>query len=183
MGSLWSDAGFGPDGDPDNGFRVLTGPFASWRALIFNAQTDDLEPRDTPGLIRRLGQGASNLPTEGQVNELYTDDQYAQYDAAPWNTAVDTTRNRLEGFVNGPALHNRVHVWVGGDMSPGTSPNDPIFWLHHANVDRIWWNWQLQRGIDNYQSPDGPNAPMPQLLSNVSPAAVFDIRLRGYTYE
>ena len=22
------------------------------------------------------------------------------------------------------------------------SPNDPIFWLHHANVDRLWWNWQ-----------------------------------------
>src|SRR5262249_13417655 len=24
-----------------------------------------------------------------------------------------------------PWLHNAVHVWVGGDMSPSTSPNDP----------------------------------------------------------
>ena len=28
------------------------------------------------------------------------------------------------------------------------SPNDPIFWLHHSNVDRLWWNWQ-QSGIKN----------------------------------
>jgi hypothetical protein len=24
---------------------------------------------------------------------------------------------------------DRVHVWVGGDMLPGTSPNDPAFFL------------------------------------------------------
>ena len=28
---------------------------------------------------------------------------------------------------------------------------DPIFWLHHANVDRLWWNWQ-QSGIKNSTS-------------------------------
>lgn len=31
-------------------------------------------------------------------------------------------------------------------MGPGTSPNDPIFYLNHCNVDRIWAKWQeLQR--------------------------------------
>lgn len=23
-----------------------------------------------------------------------------------------------------------------------TSPADPIFHLHHANLDRLWWSWQ-----------------------------------------
>ena len=40
-----------------------------------------------------------------------------------------------------PSLHNRVHVFVGGDMSPSTSPNDPVFYLNHCNVDRIWEAW------------------------------------------
>ena len=35
-------------------------------------------------------------------------------------------------------MHNLVHRWVGGSMGPGTSPNDPVFFLHHCNVDRIW---------------------------------------------
>jgi tyrosinase len=30
-------------------------------------------------------------------------------------------------------------------MSGGFSPNDPIFFLHHANVDRLWAHWQTQR--------------------------------------
>jgi tyrosinase len=30
-------------------------------------------------------------------------------------------------------------------MSGGFSPNDPIFFLHHANVDRLWARWQTQR--------------------------------------
>ncbi len=40
--------------------------------------------------------------------------------------------------------HNSTHVWVGGntgDMASFMSPRDPIFWMHHANVDRIWTSW------------------------------------------
>jgi len=48
-------------------------------------------------------------------------------------------------------IHDRVHVWVGG--ATGTmsfldrAPADPMFWMHHANIDRLWWKWQ--------QSPQG----------------------------
>lgn len=24
-----------------------------------------------------------------------------------------------------------------------TSPGDPLFYLHHAQIDRVWWLWQL----------------------------------------
>jgi hypothetical protein len=37
--------------------------------------------------------------------------------------------------------HNFVHRWVGGDMVTVGSPYDPIFWLHHCNVDRLWSEW------------------------------------------
>jgi Common central domain of tyrosinase len=41
--------------------------------------------------------------------------------------------------------HNDVHVAIGGLMGdPDTAAQDPIFWLHHANIDRLWWLWQKQ---------------------------------------
>jgi tyrosinase len=37
--------------------------------------------------------------------------------------------------------HNQVHNFVSGNMASYWSPLDPIFWLHHANVDRLWTEW------------------------------------------
>jgi tyrosinase len=37
--------------------------------------------------------------------------------------------------------HNTLHNIVGGVMADMESPIDPIFWLHHANVDRLWVAW------------------------------------------
>lgn len=38
--------------------------------------------------------------------------------------------------------HDVVHVALNGLMSdPDTAANDPIFWLHHANIDRMWKRW------------------------------------------
>ncbi|KAH7182157.1 hypothetical protein DER46DRAFT_491256, partial [Fusarium sp. MPI-SDFR-AT-0072] len=37
---------------------------------------------------------------------------------------------------------NAIHSAIGGDMNPATSPNNPIFFLHHTQVDRLWWQWQ-----------------------------------------
>ncbi|KAM0228723.1 hypothetical protein ACHAP5_011861 [Fusarium lateritium] len=48
-------------------------------------------------------------------------------------------RKALEG---GP--HGAIHSALGGDMVPNTSPNDPIFFLHHTKIDRLWWLWQEQ---------------------------------------
>jgi tyrosinase len=51
------------------------------------------------------------------------------------------------------APHNAIHVDVGGEwtqgaktlrgwmINPDTAALDPIFWLHHANIDRLWSVW------------------------------------------
>jgi hypothetical protein len=43
--------------------------------------------------------------------------------------------------------HDVVHVALGGLMGdPNTAAQDPIFWLHHANIDRMWNHWLAQGG-------------------------------------
>ena len=44
------------------------------------------------------------------------------------------------------APHNPVHNLIGGEMANMTSPRDPIFFLHHANIDRLWHAWALPDG-------------------------------------
>jgi tyrosinase len=46
--------------------------------------------------------------------------------------------------------HDQVHDLVGGADGWMSDPNaaalDPIFWLHHANIDRLWKRWLDQGG-------------------------------------
>jgi hypothetical protein len=52
-----------------------------------------------------------------------------------------TTFSSFHDQLNG--VHGGVHVRTGGDMgSVPTAAYDPIFYLHHANVDRLWAQWQ-----------------------------------------
>ncbi|WP_159460550.1 tyrosinase family protein [Calothrix rhizosoleniae] len=46
---------------------------------------------------------------------------------------------------------NNIHTWISGNMTTLRSPLDPIFWLHHCNIDRIWaeWNARGNRNTDN----------------------------------
>jgi tyrosinase len=39
------------------------------------------------------------------------------------------------------APHDPVHDIIGGIMATMQSPTDPIFWLHHSNIDRLWVAW------------------------------------------
>ncbi len=54
--------------------------------------------------------------------------------------------------------HDDVHVQIENDM--GNSPVsafDPIFWLHHANIDRFWKVWLRMGGRrDHPRDPDNP---------------------------
>lgn len=177
----WPNSMGAPVGTP-----VVDGPFSTWRAVLFNTTTGTFSVRSTPGLHRQLTD-LTQLPSQSSITDLMTNARYSTYDRAPWSaTAVDSFRNRLEGNVPGSTqrvLHNLAHRTVGGDMRPLTSPNDPIFFLHHCNVDRLWASWQQRRGINTYLplsgGPTGSNIDdrMPHLLTTTTtPRQAQDFR-------
>lgn len=107
---------------------------------------------------------------------------------------------------SGPGMHNLVHGWVGGliDATPGgiklgtmvlpTSPNDPVFFLHHANIDRLWAEWQETHGVDTYEPESCGEGPEDAGCSanteadhmhpfEATPVDVEDIRALGYSYD
>jgi len=108
------------------------------------------------------GPGTPNLPTSSEVRSLLGLGDFLDFQV------------QLEQF------HDSVHVWVGGTMSEiPLAAYDPLFWAHHAMVDRIWRLWQLQH----------PTAGVPaELLDEALPP--FNITVRqtlsvtalGYDY-
>ncbi len=85
--------------------------------------------------------------------------------------------------------HGNVHVIIGrggGHMTDMMSPLDPLFWLHHCNVDRLWAQWQAAGNrtpaLDQSyagQFYDAEGAP----VSDATSANALDIANFGYTYD
>jgi tyrosinase len=76
-------------------------------------------------------------------------------------------------------VHDGIHGWVGGDMgSIGTSAFDPIFWAHHAMIDRVWYQWQLRHGINNIP----PEYLDLALFPGLTVEQVLDVHALGYDY-
>ena len=76
------------------------------------------------------------------INDIFTNGDFITAigsDPAPVprpNDAEFRAQSTLEG-----TPHNNVHGMINGDMGNFFSPRDPIFWVHHANIDRIWALW------------------------------------------
>ncbi|AXS39097.1 tyrosinase family protein [Breoghania sp. L-A4] len=137
---------------------VRSGPMGEIRVrLVQDARNGNLVSV-TPRPLQRaagLNPDVASLPRQPDVDAAQAQ---PLYDQPPWNRSVVGHRNILEGWINGPQLHNRVHVWVGGDMAPGTSPNDPVFFLNHCNVDRLWEQWMAHKGRNYEPKPNrGPS--------------------------
>jgi tyrosinase len=185
--ALWQPDFLGGDGRASDR-RVMDGPFAydagHW-TLKYNEHPE-------PDLKRAFGIDATALPSGADVAACLRE---APYDAAPWDTTSrPSLRNRLEGWIDPPprqpvGMHDLVHVWVGGTMSYMSSPNDPVFFMHHANVDRIWAKWQLAHQDLDYApasgGPAGENRPdaLEPWGAPTTIASVLDHHALGYRYD
>ncbi|KIM28123.1 hypothetical protein M408DRAFT_24136 [Serendipita vermifera MAFF 305830] len=93
-----------------------------------------------------------------QLGESYSPMQVAKLLASPtfWDYEQNVDALNVTGRFG---VHNSPHFMVMGDWNgPGWvvntpwalngtgAPNEPMFWPHHQNVDRIFWTWQQQPG-------------------------------------
>lgn len=99
-----------------------------------------------------------------------------------WITGGGGTQGILEA-----TPHNQVHNNIGGWMPTASSPRDPIFFMHHGNIDRIWATWNLRNA--NSTDPLWTNMPFNQNFYNVDGSfwspKVSDLYVPeelGYTY-
>ncbi|MCC7540569.1 MAG: tyrosinase family protein [Deltaproteobacteria bacterium] len=99
----------------------------------------------------------------------------ADVDSANARTTFPAFQRALEGVHAGP------HNAVGGTMASSSSPADPIFWLHHASVDRLWAGWQVSN-----PGQDPPNLQerlLPPPILGLKVAKVIDIADLDYEYQ
>jgi hypothetical protein len=73
------------------------------------------------------------------------------------STAMAKTSYSTVGTVQGfcraidSSIHGAVHVLVGTKTNMGAVPyagRDPLFWVHHSSIDRMWVSWNANGGVN-----------------------------------
>lgn len=173
--AVFSPDFMGGDGRADRNYAVSDGAFrrGQWKLKVFDLQNEEspLEPDidRTVGkasyLQRRMGtdRGNKTLPTAADMETVLG---IGRYDDKPYNAVSDPAnsfRCAIEGWQSPEGVtsrgHNGVHMYVAGTwknkkkeqffgtLGDAVSPNDPVFWLVHANVDRLWDLWEQRHGL------------------------------------
>ena len=89
------------------------------------------------------------------ANPLYNSTRFASINSgATIPTSISTNINNalnltsympFQSSIEGP--HGSVHTSIGGNMSAvDAAALDPVFWLHHTNIDRLWEAWLRKCG-------------------------------------
>ncbi|KAI1862667.1 hypothetical protein JX265_006962 [Neoarthrinium moseri] len=142
---------------------VTTGAFANL-SLTYYTTTER-----THCLNRSFNNGTGSSPTDDSW-------QAALYSPAMIANITDKSPSFEKFWVeleNNP--HGAIHNSIGGDMVPSTSPNDPLFFLHHSQVDRLWWIWQQKDPMTRNSDYSGNKYP----YDDETPASLADTMTFG----
>ena len=112
-----------------------------------------------------LARAPSLYRTESE--NLTGDDAFTQRFTQTLRGQISLFRDDVERYLDNPSFtsfsddldfgtHGAIHVAVGGTSPSSQLPGgvgdmrsvvsaayDPIFWLHHSMVDKVWFDWQV----------------------------------------
>ena len=144
-------------------YRVARGPGIGPASQVFDEYVD-------PNTVIEPIQEITDFPTYGGAQAF-----------APMQAAG-------AGWLEG-SPHNAVHSWIGGAMGQVIwSAQDPIFWLHHANIDRLWVDWVNRHPNSLPTDPAWRNQPFSFYNANgqrtsITPGQVLTTTALNYQYD
>jgi hypothetical protein len=117
------------------------------------------------GINRRTGRD-SGPPSQSMITNAFAATTFANF------------TGRLES-----GYHNTSHTYVGGDMGNiRRSPLDPLFYLVHCMVDRLWFQWQEDLSHDGFSANSRSTRMTFGTLSGMTAGDVLNIASLGYSY-
>ncbi|RED97890.1 tyrosinase family protein [Marinoscillum furvescens] len=144
------------------------------------------DPKRYPTPLRTLRDFHHHYPTRTDIEQILATRSFQQFGGGD-------AYNESFGVLDMDP-HNTIHIWSGG-YNPNYDPNDPlepkygdmlnnltagfdpIFYAHHANVDRMWYKWQVKHpGL----TPDGGNSVL--VPFNYLVGETYNIHRFGYEY-
>nr|AYD59981.1 hemocyanin type 2 [Haliotis discus hannai] len=167
-------------------------------ATYFNSRKQSFDPN--PFFRGKIGF-ENAVTTRDPQPELYQNRYYYQ------NVMLALEQDNYCDFeIQFEMVHNVLHAWLGGRAtysisSLDYSAFDPVFFLHHANTDRLWAIWQelqryrkkpyneadcainlMRKPLRPFDNPDLNHDPMTFKYSR--PADGFDYQNHfGYKYD
>jgi hypothetical protein len=201
-GSLATTAAGGVPAMPAN-----TTPLpAWWPPSLPGWRLPGMFPATQIGGLKRKFRTLAALPSPSEIQQTLAMPDYPSFQAA---------LEAGEGLVlPHTIMHNAMHPWIGdsiGHMSDAkVSSFDPIFYLLHCNVDRLWAMWQMDGHATEFplsggdaqhhrndimypwigatagystQSTVAPTIPIPAGLPIKRNVDTLDFRTLGYSYD
>ncbi|MCJ1446932.1 MAG: hypothetical protein MMC23_007440, partial [Stictis urceolatum] len=155
---LWASAeGFGGDGDHSvksalGDYCVADGPFQYLQVKYIK---EDIAPHC---LSRGFATGDRLRELSSWIQPEQIETCLAEDDYDTFNLCVEL----------GP--HNAIPRSIGGDFTVFTAPIDPVFFLHHTQIDRLWWKWQdmdVEKRMWQYRGQKSHTSKEPASLTDI----------------
>ncbi|MDG3583495.1 tyrosinase family protein [Galbibacter pacificus] len=153
----------------------LTIPY--WESSVDQSTTSSLWDEDFMGSFNsnwNLNRNLSSfgtLPTQQEVDNMLAMTDFFEF----------------SDFFERQRPHSGAHRWVAGPMLTSASPRDPVFYLHHAFVDKLWHDWEEMHHSSSYVRTDmirydGTYVFDGQTIPLVNPNDIVDSRALGVFY-
>lgn len=146
----------------------------------------DSNGRDVPNPLFENRRAPAWLNSATKLDSVSTDVTDALTNFNTFTEYQDEIQNNIHGY---------IHCTVGPINCPvvtmGAVPyssNDPIFWLHHANIDRLWSCWSNMKGHSNPGDDDFAKQPFSFIDEHGDEVTnkvgeLFNGKLIDYKYE
>jgi hypothetical protein len=142
------------DEDDDNGYTNYTNRYTVRHGKLLTDYECNRTKTERKDIIKAL-----NFPNYELVSSNFMTDKKRDY------------TNFLIGKNSMEVVHNHIHVKIGGLFGTMTNvlaaPFDPIFWLHHCFIEKLFYTWQVK--ITNNTPDYDNNMVLPETLDETLP--------------